>query len=356
MDGPRHARSAPGPKRTGRAQVVATLITLAVLVVVFAGVLPRFADYGAAWRTIREMPAASLAALAVATVINVAVYPLPFQVCLPGIGYWPAFVVRQTSFLISNSVPGGGAVGLGVQYAMLSSYGFGAAATTAAIGASTAWNLFVTLSLPLVGVIALLLGADATATAVAVAAAAAGLTIVSAAIAAFALILRSEATARRVGEVADRATERFARRFSRAWQPDLTGQIVAFRASIVDLIRRRWHMLTLTSVLQQLAQFAILQIAVAGLQGPAGGTVTVVAGLAAFAVARVATFLPVTPGGLGTTDAALAALLIAAGAASSTAVAAVLLWRAASFVPQVVIGTATFLAWRWRANRTVTTH
>jgi uncharacterized membrane protein YbhN (UPF0104 family) len=33
-------------------------------------------------------------------------------------------------------------------------------------------------------------------------------------------------------------------------------------------------------------------------------------------------------------------------AASSTALAAVLLWRAASFVPQVVIGTATFLAWR----------
>ena len=325
-----------------------------MLVVVFAGVFPRFADYGAAWRTIRQMPAAALAALAIATVINVAVYPLPFQVCLPGIGYWPAFVVRQTSFLISNSVPGGGAVGLGVQYAMLSSYGFGAAATTAAIGASTAWNLLVTLSLPLVGVIALLLGADATATAVA--AAAAGLTIVSAAIAVFTLILRSDATARRVGEVADRATERFARRFSRAWEPDLTGQIVAFRASIVDLTRRRWHVLTLTSMLQQLAQFAILQIAVAGLQGPAGGTVTVVEGLAAFAVARVATFLPVTPGGLGTTDAALAALLIAAGAASSTALAAVLLWRAASFVPQVVIGTATFLAWRWRANRTVTTH
>jgi uncharacterized membrane protein YbhN (UPF0104 family) len=47
---------------------------------------------------------------------------------------------------------------------------------------------------------------------------------------------------------------------------------------------------------------------------------------------------------------------VAPGSASRTAMAAVLLWRAASFVPQVVIGTATFLAWRWRTSRAVTTH
>jgi uncharacterized protein (TIRG00374 family) len=349
MDGPRHTTSGPGAKRTGRARLVATLITLAVLVVVFAGIFPRLADYGTAWNSIQRMSATALTALAVATMVNVTVYPLPFQVALPGVGYWPAFMVRQTSFLISNAVPAGGAVGLGVQYAMLSAYGFGAAATTAAIGASTAWNLFITLGLPMIGVIALVLGAGANAPALV--AAAGGLAVLGAMIALFVLILRSAATARRVGEIADRVIERFATRFGRAWEPALAVQIVAFRASVVGLTRHRWHALTLTSVLQQLAQLAILHIAVVGLQGPADNSVTPVEGLVAFAVARVAAFLPVTPGGLGTTDAALVALLIAAGASSGTALAAVLLWRAASFVPQILIGVATFLAWRWRANR-----
>ena len=70
------------------------------------------------------MPTAYVVAPVVATVVNVAVYVWPLQAALPGLGYGPGFVVRQTSFAISNAVPAGGAVGLGVQYGMLDSYGF----------------------------------------------------------------------------------------------------------------------------------------------------------------------------------------------------------------------------------------
>jgi hypothetical protein len=59
---------------------------------------------------------------------------------LPGLGYGTGFVVGQTAFAISNAVPAGGAVGLGVQYGMLGSYGFGAAAATSAIAMrSSSW-------------------------------------------------------------------------------------------------------------------------------------------------------------------------------------------------------------------------
>jgi uncharacterized protein (TIRG00374 family) len=73
--------------------------------------------------------------------------------------------------------------------------------------------------------------------------------------------------------------------------------------------------------------------------------------LAAFAFARVALVIPITPGGLGTVDAALSALLAGFGAASSQALAADLVWRAASYVPQVLVGALTFLWWRVTAAR-----
>jgi hypothetical protein len=44
--------------------------------------------------------------------------------------------------------------------------------------------------------------------------------------------------------------------------------------------------------------------------------------LAAFSFARVASFIPITPGGLGTVDAALTALLTSYGATGSQALAA----------------------------------
>jgi uncharacterized membrane protein YbhN (UPF0104 family) len=45
-------------------------------------------------------------------------------------------------------------------------------------------------------------------------------------------------------------------------------------------------------------------------------------------------------------DAALAALLTGYGATSSQALAADLVWRAATCVPQVLLGALTFLWWR----------
>jgi hypothetical protein len=108
--------------------VISTVVTLAVLVVVFAGIFPKVADYSQAWASIQQMPSAYVVALVVATVGNLAVYVWPLQAALPG----PGFVVRQTSFAISNAVPAGGAVGLGLQYGMLDSYGVGAGAAASA--------------------------------------------------------------------------------------------------------------------------------------------------------------------------------------------------------------------------------
>jgi uncharacterized protein (TIRG00374 family) len=330
--------------------VVSTVVTVAVLVVVFLGIFPKVADYSEAWASIQQMPAAYIAALVLATLVNLTAYVWPLQAALPGLGYGPGFVVRQTSFAISNAVPAGGAVGLGLQYGMLDSYGFGAGAAASAIAIVSVFNIFATLIMPVLGVLALLAGGAVEGSYLLLAAI--GALAIGVAVVAFAVVLRSERGARTVGRWADRLADPVTRRLGRGRSADLTGKLLDFRSSVVDVMRARWAQVTLSTLLLQLTSWAILVLALRGLEAGTGHiTVTWNESLAAFSFARVASFIPITPGGLGTVDAALAALLTGYGASSSQALAADLVWRAATYVPQVLLGILTFLWWRVTAAR-----
>jgi uncharacterized protein (TIRG00374 family) len=328
-----------------RKQVIAGLITLVVLVVVFVGIFPKFANYGDAWASIQKMSIGSLVALGAVTVANIVIYVFPYMAALPGIRFWDAFVVRQTSFMISNAVPAGGAFGLAVQYAMLSGYGFGPAEASSAIAVTSIWNLLVTLALPALGLAILVVEGDATRNQVL--GAVGGLAAVFAIVGVMTVVLRSEAWARRLGGWGDSIIHRV-----RPSTPPgvATSGVVRFREQTYDVVAKRWGRLTLTNFAQQFSQFFVLLVAIYGLGGTSTG-VNPAEIFAAFAVARLAGFIPVTPGGLGTVDAALVALLSAFGMNQDEALAADLLWRAATFIPQVVIGVITFLVWRVQAAR-----
>jgi uncharacterized protein (TIRG00374 family) len=330
--------------------LASTAVTITVLVVVFVGIFPKVADYSEAWSSIQQMPIAYVVALVAATVVNLAVYVWPLQAALPGLGYGPGFVVRQTSFAISNAVPAGGAVGLGVQYGMLDSYGFGAGPAASAIAIVSVFNIFATLVMPVIGVVALLASGVVDGTYLLLAAI--GVLAIGVAVVAFAMVLRSERGARTVGRWADRLAKPLTRRLGHGRTVDLTGRILDFRSSVVDVMQMRWLQVTLSTLLLQLTSWAILVLALQGLEAGTGTvTVTWTEALAAFSFARVASFIPITPGGLGTVDAALAALLTGFGATSSQALAADLVWRASTYVPQVLLGALTFLWWRVTAAR-----
>ena len=338
------------PHRSPWRIVVSTAITVIVLAVVFLGIFPKVADYSQAWASIQQMPTAYVVALGVATLVNLAVYVWPLQAALPGLGYGPGFVVRQTSFAISNAVPAGGAVGLGVQYGMLDSYGFGAAAAAGAIAIVSIFNVFATLVMPVLGVLALLASGVVKGTYLLTAAV--GVLAVVVAVIAGTMVLRSEQGARTVGRWAERLVNPLTRRLAHGRSIDLTGRILDFRSSVVGVMQARWVQVTVSSLLLQLTSWAILVLALRGLEAGAGGvTVTWTEALAAFSFARIASFIPITPGGLGTVDAALAALLTGYGASSSQALAADLVWRAATYVPQVLLGALAFLWWRVTAAR-----
>lgn len=337
------------PPTSRRKQVIAGLVTLVVLVIVFAGILPKFGNYADAWDVIKDMSVIELAVLAASVVFSIVVYVFPFQAALPGLRYGPAFMIRQTSFTISNAVPAGGAIGLGVQYGMLAQAGFSGASSSAAIGITSVFNLMVTLALPVLGVLALLF--VETPTSSEVLGALGGLAAVGVMVGLFAAILHSDATARRVGELLERLAGKVLGLFHRDAPTGIAEQIEAFRDSTIDVIRARWAVLTGSSFLQQFAQFGVLMVALRIVESGEATQVTVAAAFAAFALARLASFIPVTPGGLGTVDAGLTASLVAFGATKTDALAATLLWRAASWIPQVLLGVVTLVIWRLRSRR-----
>ena len=339
------------PRRLPWRTVATAAVTLAVLAAVFLGVFPRFAHYSQAWSSIQRIPPEYLAALLAAAAVNVAVGAWPLQAALPGLSYRRAFVVGQTSFAMSNALPAGGAVGLGVEYDMLESYGFGAGAAAGASAISTVFNVFATLVMPVVGVLALLMTGQVRWHYALIAVV--GSVLVGVAVAATAVVLRSEAGARRVGRLADRSVSAVTGRLRHRRTVDVTGKVLDFRADVVGVMRRRWAAVISSTLLPLFTSWSVLLVALRGLERGthADSGVSWPESLAAFSFAMVVSFLPVTAGGLGTVDASLTGLLVAFGCNGSQALAVDLVWRSATFVPQVLTGASTFVWWRLTGAR-----
>ena len=338
----------PKPK-FGKSQIIATILTVGILLLVVVVILPQFGDYGEAWKAIQGMETWQFGLIVLATIAMILIYVLPFPAALPGLKYKPAFLTRQTSFMISNVVPAGGAFGLAVQYGMLQSYGYSPAPVTSAIGITSVWNTFVTLSLPvfaLLGLMAMGQSNDQAVTVTLIAAA-----VVIAMIVVFTLILRSESFSRKLGQWVDKIADWAAGLFHKDVNFNSVDAILDFRSSIVQVVRKRWGLVTLANVGQQLAQFSILYLAVVALQGSFTDPVTLLEAFAAFSFGRLATFIPVPPGGLGTTDAIITAMLTTFGMTNNDALAATMIWRAATYFPQVIIGVITLFMWKRGQNK-----
>jgi len=341
------APATPGLTLDRRKSIIAGIVAVVFLAIVFAKVIPQIGSYSAAAESLQTMKKADLAYLVLAVLLYLAIYGLPFVASVPGIRYPQGQVVNQSAFTVSNGVPAGGALGLGLQYAQLASYGATPTAATAGITATGVWSIFLTLGLPVMGVIALIIGgenAGAYTTSALV-----GIGILLAMVIVFALILRSEALARKVGGVADRAGNAVVQRFRPGMQLHLADSVVRLRSDIVDLVRRRWAAITSAQVAVSLSNFLILLVAFHGVE-----TTSQISGwsvFAAYAIAQLGLMIPVTPGGLGTVDAVMIGLLITFGATEGDATAADLLWRAVSYVPQIIIGLICIFYWRVQVRR-----
>ena len=225
-------------------------------------------------------------------------------------------VMTQATTAVANTVPGGSAIGIGMTYSMLGSWGYSRSRTTTAVLVSGVWNSFIKLGMPVLPwpwshSRAAPPGAGC----------------------------RRPARHRRAGGrdrgVRAHAAQRGAGAPVRA----------AGRARTIGLVEHRWVPITVTSLVSHLSLYVVLLVALrdVGVSDTEVGWAEV---LAVFAFARLATAIPLTPGGVGFVEGVLVTGLVGAGGDPDEVAAAVVVYRALTWALPILVGIGCYLWWR----------
>jgi putative heme transporter len=328
--------STPSRRRSRKRYVLAAVGAIFVLAT-FAFFLPQIADYRDVWAVVKGLSWEWLAALTAATVLNLATFAPPWKAALPGLSFLSAFVLTQVSTALSLVVPGGAAVGIAGSFGILRRWGFRSRDIGRGVTLVSLWSQFANLSYPVVAVF--LLAVEGSSSAVLSTAAFVGAAVLGIAVAALGAVLASRGAASAIGELAAQLTDWGLRKFRRgpvAWGGE---SFERFRLEAADLLRRRWHVLTLATYAGTLSVFLVLLVSLRAFDVPAS-EVTVIEAFAAWSLARLLGTIPITPGGIGVVELSLTATLVGFGGSNASVVAAVLVYRFLTMVPTIVIGLA----------------
>jgi uncharacterized protein (TIRG00374 family) len=342
--------AAAAPKKTAVwKRVVQAVISLVIVVGIFVGVMPLIADYGEVWATIEAMTSLEILSLLLIGIWNLITYWFVLTAALPGLRLREAAVVNQASTAVANTLPGGGAIGVGVSIAMLTSWGFTVAAITRSALVTGIWNNFVKLGMPVLALA--LLALEGEVTPARLTAAAVGIAVLVAAVVLFALLLKSERLARAIGRGLGRVVDWFRRLLRRPPLGDWGDRAAKFRSDTIGLLRHRWLWLTLATLLSHFSLYLVLLVALrhVGVSQEELSWITV---LAAFAFVRLISALPITPGGVGVVELGYAAVLTLGLDATTSAqvVAAILVFRAITYFLPIPLGVISYGIWRWNKS------
>lgn len=343
------AGDAQRDSRSRTRRILGIIASLALIVALLAGVLPAMADFNEVWEAIRSLTWLETVTLLLAAAWNILTYQFVILAALPGLKLMQAFVVGQISTAVSNTLPAGSAVGIGVTYTMFSSFGFEAGPIAIAAVVTGLWNTFVKLGLPIVALAILTIGGGSNPALQS--AAVTGVALLAGAIVLLALIMSSDALARATGRRLGTVASTLARPFKKGPWEDWDEGLARFRAQSIDLLRRRWIAITLATLVSHLSLFTLLLLALRHMGVPSSA-VSGPEAFAAFTLVRLVTAVPITPGNLGVVEVGMAAALVLAGGEESLVVAAVLIYRALSYLVQVPMGLVAYAIWRskksWR--------
>ena len=342
---------APGQPVTGESRprrarkVLRGAASAALIIAAFGFALPRFASYHSVWASLQAMTWPYALLIGVAAAASLASYWFGICAVLPSLRLREAAVVNLSSNAVANTLPAGGALGMGVSWAMLSSWGVSTEQYVLYTLLSGIWNVFAKLGLPVLALVALLTVTKPDA--VLISSAAVGLGLLAAMAAGLGLLLRSQGFALRADLVLQRAAAMACRLARRQAPSRIAGSLTGFRSRAAGLLAARGWWITVTTAAANVILWLVLLACLRGV-GLSQAQVPWQTCLAAYAFVRLLTVLPLTPGGLGITELGLVGVL-AAGAgprASAQVTAAVLLYRAVTYLPPIPLGAAAFLAWR----------
>jgi uncharacterized membrane protein YbhN (UPF0104 family) len=326
------------------AQIGASILIVAAI---FVFVVPKFASYSTVWATIRRVGGGQLALLVGVTVLNITTYWPQMMAAMPGLTLAQAAVNNQATTSVANTVSGGGAIAVGIGYAMFRSWGFADADIALLTLATGVWNTFIKLGLPVVALAILAIEGGASGSLVA--ATFIGLAGLAVSITLLALVLWKERFARAIGSRAGIVASFFRKLVKKKPVKGWDEGAASFRKDTIGLVRRRWIALTIATVVSHLGLYVVLLVSLRVL-GVSQAHVTWAEVLGVFALARLVSALPITPGGLGVVELSYIGGLVLAGGDHPRVVAAVLVFRALTFGLQIPLGPLAYLIWQRRSS------
>jgi uncharacterized protein (TIRG00374 family) len=331
-------------RRVSTGQIVAFVFGIIVVVAIFVFAIPRYADYHAVWQAMRTLTPLEFWSLMAVMIFNLWTYWIANQAGLIGLGLGQSAVVTQTSTSVANTLPAGGALGIGVTAAMLNTWGFTAGEITLFVGVTGIWNIFAKLALPVIALALLVLSGHVDPKLVT--AAVVGVVTLIVAVAVLVLVFRSEAMARRIGDFFGRILTWFRKLFRKGPAEGTGDKLVKFRRETIILTSRRWFMLTWTTLLSQVALCAVLILSLRHM-GVSEAELPAVEIFAVYAFSRLLSAVPITPGGVGVIDIGYIAGLTAFDSVEKAQiVAAVLIFRLLTYGIQIPLGAFTYVIWR----------
>jgi uncharacterized membrane protein YbhN (UPF0104 family) len=255
-------------------------------------------------------------------------HTIVLQRALPGLTRRRAFALNLGGSSVSNVLPFGGAAGIGLNYAMLRSWGYTRVQITAFATVSNLIVALVKVAIAVMGIVALAFMPDIAGQ-------------LSRPTSPGGVALLAVVSLLLVAAVA--AGLRWGRGERRH---HLLAALRQLWAQCAHVLRRGWGGFAVGGLGYPLLQVALLWSCLTALQVD----VSFGAVLAAYAVERLLTLVPLTPGGVGIVETSATAVLIGFGADPTGAAAGVLLFRVFSFLIEIPLGAVVAAAWFARSR------
>lgn len=334
-------------------QALSIGITIVVLIAVFGFVLPKVADYRAIVDYIGDISLKDWLILGAISLWFLFAYPIVLTTAMRSLKLREAFVNHMAGTAVTNSLPGGGALALGLNYAMYLSWGFTPESVSAGLLAAGVWDWYARIALPILAVVVIALFGQAVGWMWAVSIG--GTLWVAFSVWLLVKVLRSDSFAESVAGWVARVVERVASWIHRE-PPDTYTAVLQFRTDLRSVLSTQAGKLTLATIGNHMAMASLYTASIYAV-GVTTEDIPIPWVVLSFALGRFLVMIPVSPGGLGLVDLGWIGLLTLGWQTANPGepvdtdliAAGVLLFRALSLFPPIPIGRGTWIF--WRANR-----
>jgi uncharacterized protein (TIRG00374 family) len=335
-----------GRTRRRMSRTVKRVALFAVTAVSLYLVGPAVLAVFASWPDVRDLDPLLLQFIVIAQIGAFACFWAILRVTLGTHRWLPVITSQLASNAAARIVPGGGATGNALQYAMLVQSGVARRTAASGLTAASMLTTGIVLALPALALPAVLGGTpiDRSLARAAWAGAAALVLLIGAG----ALLLFSDRPLRLAGRGLQAVRNRMPGRAHRRPLTDLPERLLGERDFIRSVLSTRWPEALLATVGRWGFDYLSLLLALVAV----GARPAPLAVLLAFCTAQALSLVPFTPGGLGFVEAGLTGTLALAGVSAGDALVAALAYRLAAYWIPIPVGAAAYVIHRHRYGAT----